>query len=65
MSWNYRVLDRDGELAVYEVYYREDGSVKGHSLAPSFPRGEDLNDLKEELSLYSEALNKPILKYDE
>lgn len=64
MAWNYRILDHDGELAIYEVYYNNDGSVKGHSLAPAFPKGDEMEEQKEELSLYSEALEKPILKYD-
>jgi len=37
MSWEYRVMNREGELAIYEVYYHDDGSVQGYSEAPTFP----------------------------
>jgi hypothetical protein len=63
MSWNYRVLDHDGELAIYEVYYEDDGKVKGHSLLPAIPKGNDINELNDELALYRAALNSPVLKY--
>ncbi|MCG7498843.1 hypothetical protein MHO82_18395 [Vibrio sp. Of7-15] len=65
MSWNYRVLENEGELAIYEVYYDDSGAVKGHSLTPTYPRAESFDGLKEELELYAEALIKPILKYQE
>lgn len=26
MPWNYRVMNRGGELAIYEVYYKDDGT---------------------------------------
>ncbi len=64
MSWNYRVIDRyDGELAIFSVYYYEDGRIRGVSADPSAPRGYEGNieDLKADLKRYSEALLKPIL----
>jgi hypothetical protein len=36
MSWEYRVMNRDGELAIYEVYYGDDETVKGYSAEPAF-----------------------------
>jgi hypothetical protein len=27
-------MNRDGELAIYSVYYAEDGTVKGYSASP-------------------------------
>jgi len=64
MSWNYRVIDRhDGELAIFSVYYYEDGRIRGVSADPSSPRGYegDIENLKAELKRYASALDKPIL----
>jgi len=64
MGWNYRVIDRyDGELAIFSVYYYEDGRIKFVSADPTAPRGYEGNieNLKAELQRYSEALLKPIL----
>jgi len=65
MSWNYRVMDRDGELSIYEVYYREDGTVEGYSAAPTFPAGETVEALRENCLQYLSALEKPTLRYEE
>lgn len=38
MTWEYRVMSRDGAVAIYEVYYYEDGRVRGHSAEPAVKR---------------------------
>ena len=63
MSWNYRVIERDGELAIHEVFYDDDGHIIGHTETPVFPRAESLEDLVDELKRYAEALEKPVLPY--
>ena len=63
MTWEYRVMSRNGELAIYEVYYYEDGSVQGYGEAVAYPAGETLADLRVNCDLYIAALEKPILKY--
>lgn len=65
MAWEYRVMNRRGELAVYEVYYRDDGTVQGWSAAPTFPGGETLDALRENCLQYVAALEKPVLEYDD
>ena len=63
MSWNYRVMQSDGELAIYEVYYDADGKVIGSSESPVFPHGENLEELRADLAHYSEALSMEVLEY--
>jgi hypothetical protein len=63
MSWKYRVMNRDGELAIYEVYYDEDGCIQGHGADPDYPAGDTLEELRANLELYCAALNKPVLEY--
>lgn len=65
MTWEYRVMDRENELAIYEVYYHEDGRIRGYSATPAFPAGETLEELKIGCDLYLAALTKPILKYSD
>ena len=63
MTWNYRVMAKDGELAIYEVFYRADGSIEGHTENPVFPRAPTVEMLQEELQRYTEALTKEVLPY--
>jgi len=64
MSWNYRVLDRAGELAIYEVFYDEDGRVIGHTDTPVYPHAESLHDLVDGVQSYLQALQKAVLPYE-
>ena len=61
--WNYRVMDRDGELAIHEVQYDDAGKVVGWSAEPTFPAGPDLDELAANLELYAHALAEPVLPY--
>jgi hypothetical protein len=63
MAWEYRVMVRDDELAIYEVYYYEDGGIRGYSSNPVFPAGGTLVELTANLELYAAALAKPVLTY--
>lgn len=63
MSWEYRVMNRDAELAIYEVYYHDDGRIQGHSATPAVPAGETLEELRGNCDLYMAALAKPVLEY--
>jgi len=70
MSWNYRVMKKindcgDAEFGVYEVYYHENGVVKGYSLNSVTPTAESLEALKTDLGLMSESLSKDVLTYEE
>ncbi|NHZ34900.1 hypothetical protein [Massilia rubra] len=63
MTWNYRVMNKAGELAVYSVYYDDQGNVTSSSVEPAAPWGETLEDLHNCCELYMEALTKPALEY--
>ena len=64
MSWNYRVIRKDGELAVYSVYYDNAGEIDGYSLHPFSPAAEDLGGLRNELELMLESLNDEIIDFN-
>ncbi len=65
MTWNYRVMNRQGELAIYEVYYAEDGTVKGWSANPTFPAADNITELRVNCDLYFAALEEPVVDYIE
>lgn len=65
MTWNYRVMHRDGELAIYEVFYDAKGNIEGWTKNPSFPAAESAEALKADCARYLDALSKPILEYKE
>ncbi len=62
-KWNYRVVQRDDQFAIHEVFYANDGSVQSMTAGPVFPRAETLVDLREELERYRSALDNPTLTY--
>ena len=70
MGWNHRVIrrsnapstDPEWNYQVHEVYYKEDGSIEAWTENPVAPVGEDLSELRSDISHYSEALEQPVLK---
>lgn len=63
MTWNYRVMLRDGSYAVHSVYYADDGRVISWSVEPALLIGESVEELGEELERFRRALCEPVLDY--
>ncbi len=65
-TFDYRVLSRNGELGVYEVYYNEDGEPRSSTTDPllSFPL-PTVAGLRYELEAVLRALDEPLLQYDD
>ena len=67
--WNYRVIRRKLEdediYAIHAVYYDKKGKPDSVSRNPDWPLGETLEELREDLELYSQALGRPILDYED
>jgi hypothetical protein len=64
MTWNYRVIKKDGHLGIHGVYYDEAGKIESYDLEPNKPLGDDLDDLRNVLELMIESLDKEILDFD-
>jgi hypothetical protein len=64
LTWNYRVMIRDGRYAVHAVYYADDGRIMNWSAEPMDLSGASVEDLSEELERFHSALLKPVLDYD-
>ena len=64
-TWNYRVVKKRGYLAIHEAYYDENGNVFTLSQDPVSPEAEDLAQLKTNLELMQDALDKAILDFEQ
>lgn len=68
--WNYRVMKRKNEqgefdFGIYEVYYRDDGSIQSHTVESMTPVCPSEEDLDYEMNLMREAFKKETLLYEE
>jgi hypothetical protein len=62
MSWNYKVIKKHGQLAVYPVYYDDRGNIHGWSEKPFSPEADSLEELRITLRLMLDALEKEIIE---
>ena len=69
MTWNYRIVSEkapEGEfLQLYEVYYDDDGKIKGMTENAMKPYGESVEELQNDLEYMMEALKQPVLDMKE
>ena len=69
MSWNYRVMRyAEGTFAPYthgihEVYYADDGAVRGFTEQPVCLTAFDPNDLRWRAEEILKAFDRPVLDY--
>jgi hypothetical protein len=62
--WNYRVARKDNELAIYSIYYDENGKIVGCSEQPAIVTGEGIEEIETNLQLMMEATKKEIVDSD-
>jgi hypothetical protein len=63
MTWQYRVIHKNGEYAVHEVYYDDQGEPWTCTQEPVCPKCETLEELRVDLEHYTVALDLPVLHY--
>ena len=56
-------MKRNGQLAVYAVYYDDLGNIQGWSEKPFSPETDGLEELRTNLNLMLDALGKEIVEY--
>ncbi|RDZ29138.1 hypothetical protein [Lysobacter silvisoli] len=61
MAFNFRVVRSDDELVIYDVYYDSIGVPVATHVSPTYVYGENIQELREQLELMLEALDKPVL----
>jgi hypothetical protein len=75
MSWNHRITRRsvpagDGSedtehvYEIREVYYDDEGKVKGWTEEPVAPHGESVRDLLDDLAIMGRVATRPIFDID-
>ena len=65
MSWNYRVIKKDAEFGIHEVYYNKRGEICLISDDQIAPFGKDFDTLRGDVNKMTGAFGKPVLTYDE
>lgn len=70
MTWNYRIMKRknsegDYDFGIYEVYYDDNGKVKGWTEDSMTPVCSSSDDLKYEMKVMMRAFEKDTLEYVE
>jgi hypothetical protein len=65
MSWDYRIIEDNGMFTIHEVHYNDRDEIISVSEEPMGPSGETLEDLKDDLQYFLDALNSPVLRKDE
>lgn len=65
MSWNYRVVQRVDVFAIHEVYYDAAGQPEAVTVDAMTPDGTTLEELRATLERFQEALNEPVLQYED
>ena len=70
MTWDYRIMhyrehpEFGTAFGIHEVFYDQDGSVKGATKTPVAVVDQDLVELEWRLRAMLEALQKPALDYE-
>ena len=65
ISWDYRVIEHDGTFTIHEVYYNDKGDITSISQDPMGPSGDTLEELKNDMEYFLQALDMPVLKKEQ
>jgi len=65
MSWDYRVIENHGMFTIHEVHYNDKGDIASISEDPMGPSGETLEELKDDMQYFLQALDSLMLKKEE
>ena len=62
MYWNHRVVKKDNQYSIHEVYYDEEDKVAFMTERSVEPHGESLESLKKDLTRMLAACDKDVLE---
>jgi hypothetical protein len=63
ITWDYRVLLKDGTYTICEVYFK-DGDRIDRTYGPEHPTGETMEYLQANLEHMLDAIQKPVINGD-
>jgi hypothetical protein len=63
-TWNYRVILKDGQYAIHEVFYNDQCEPWACTKEPVGAAGDTLAELIEDMEHYLRALKRPVLAYE-
>ena len=65
-GWSHRAMKRNnGEFAIVETYFDEEGNIEGWTVDNIAPVGDDLDELRWTLEEMLKACDKPVLIEEE
>jgi hypothetical protein len=62
---NYRVIRREGQYSIHEIFMSDDGRIVGYSQDASSPAADTIDDLKKSVEQLKSALSQPVLEHSE
>lgn len=65
MHWNYRIVIKNGNMGIHEVYYDEHGEPSSVSEDSVVPVASDIEELQDILDRLRRATREPALAYDD
>ena len=65
MTWNYRIIKKDVDYSIHEVYYTEDGKPEMVTVEPIAPYGETYIEFLGDFGYYLDAITKPVLNFED
>ena len=65
MTWNYRVVKKNGYLGIHEAYYDDSGKIRSLSIEPVSNVYDDLKELKTNLELMMDALEEGVIDFEQ
>ena len=65
ISWDYRIIEDEGAFIIHEIHYNDRGDIISISEDPMGPSGETLEELKDDMQYFLQALGMPVLKKEE
>ncbi len=66
--WNHRIIEKyhketdTSTYQIHEVYYSNDGIIESWTESAVGPMGETVDELREDVSFFMKAFQKPVLK---
>jgi hypothetical protein len=64
MTWNYRLVKKDGLIGIHSAYYNSKKEVASLSVDPEYLSADDADDLKSALQKVMKAFDSPVIDYN-
>lgn len=63
MTWNYRLVKKDGLIGIHSVYYNQKKEIQSLSVDPEYLSAETVDELKENVEKIMRAFERPVIDF--